>query len=289
MTNATIIDNIVEVTQLFVDVPGTVIGGWTGFALFIVLTLATVVLTIVKWVPYGADFYELLCYCVAMMVVYLLAACEQFVFARDEGDHVDLLMIVTNAVVWTWAVMGSARRVPNRPPPVVAKYTMVIAVLSQLMFMISAFVWNGSVYALWAIALVLMLAALGHYAYWIGESWSVTEAYSRHWLLFATLYTLFYVFMAFLSHLYLGVISLSGAVWAYLVLHLCVYAWLCYSSRVAAGPLPRPQNGFGAQRFPIDDDEVTLASFRPELASNDDDAERGPGADARAFKGTRGE
>lgn len=267
MSNSTIYEQIVEVTQLFVDVPGTVIGGWVGFGVFIVLALATMVLMALGYVPYGAHFYELLCYCVVMLIVYLLAACEQFVFARDDNDHVNLLMIITNGVVWTWAVMGSARRVPNRPPPVVEKYTMVIAVLSQLLFLVSAFVWNGAVYALWGIALVLMLAALGHYVYWIGENWHSTDTYSKQWLAFAGVYTLLYVFLAFLSHLYLAVISLSGAVWAYLVLHLGVYAWLAYSSRVQRGAPARPQNGFctGGRRGTraAEDGEISLVMVDP--------------------------
>lgn len=240
---------IVEYTQLFASVPGDVIGGWTGFGLFIFLLIATLFLMGFGVVPYGASFYELVVFCLVMVVCYLLAAMEQFIYVRYEDDHVNLLMIVLNIAVWLWAVMGSARRVANRPVPLVEKYAWVFAIISQGILLISAFVWNGVVFALWALALVVMMISVGLYGATIAQGWARAQPYSKHWLIFALCYTLVYVFVAFLSHLYLGVMSLSGAVWAYLVMHASVYAWLVYSSRVTrdamdtAGVLPTTNSG----------------------------------------------
>ena len=79
---------VVYVTELFVSIPGVVIGGWVGFALFIVFFLATLGMGLTRIFKYTADLYELLGYTLFMVVVYLLAATEQFVFARSNDDDV---------------------------------------------------------------------------------------------------------------------------------------------------------------------------------------------------------
>lgn len=238
MSNSTIVEVVHHFTEVFVEVPGVVIGGWVGFGLFIVLLLAALVGGITGHVPYGSDLYELVGYALVMVVVYLLAACEQFVFARSDDDDVNLLMVVANAVVWVWVVMGSGRRVPNRPAPQIEKYGIWVGVLAQLLVVVSVFVWNGAVFALWALAMILSAVAIGHYGVSIVDApGSTRQHFSVHWLAFSLLYSLLYLFLAFLSHLYLGVMSLSGAVWGYLVMHLIAYAWMFYASRNKRAPL----------------------------------------------------
>lgn len=228
MSNSTIVQLFNDYSELFVDVPGHVIGGWVGFGLFIVLLVTTVALAVTGNMPFGSTFVLLTCFSVIMVVVYLLTACEQFVFARDNSDHVNLLMIIVNIAVWLFVVFGSARSLVDRPPPHFERLALALGIISQVLFLLSAFVWNGVVFALWAIALILMFATVGIYVYTIIEKWPHTQLYSRAWLFFVVSYTFLYLFVAFLSHLYLAVMSLSGAVWAYLVMHLCVYAWIFF-------------------------------------------------------------
>lgn len=222
-------------TSIFVDVPGTVVAGWVGFGVFIFLLVCTLVMMAIsrdRTIIGAAQFYELALFAATMIVIYLLAAFEQFVLVRDKHDNVNLLMTVTNGGVWLWAVIGTARRAPLRPDETREWYALVIGLVSQLLFVLSAFVWDGVIYALWAFAFVLMVAAIMHYAIPTVMAWARAPDYNKHWLIFATVYTILYLVIAFLSHLYLAVISLSGAVWAYLVMHVLAFCWFASCSKV---------------------------------------------------------
>lgn len=220
-----------QVVNLFVDVPGDVIGGWVGFGIFIAAMCLSVWFWFAGLVPL-AELYEVVGYTVFMFIVYLLAACEQFIFERDHHDDVNLLMVVTNCIVWGWLVLRTAYRVPNRPVPQKEKIALWIGISSQIIVFISVFVWNGAVFALWGFAFILMLVSILHIGITVTQAPNGTlMPYSVHWLFFSLGYTLAYVFFVFMTHLYLAVISLAGAVWGYLVLHLIGYVWLVHSSR----------------------------------------------------------
>lgn len=218
-------------SELFVGVPGVVIGGWVGFGVFIAVSVLLVALTFVKWIPRVGALYPLLGYSAGMVVVYLLAATEQFVMQRDKDDDVNLLMVFVNSAVWVWLVPGTGRMTRSRPIPIIETYSLWVGIASQTLFVLSAFVWNGAVYALWALALLLMFASILHYAPSLVADWTRLDRYSRAWLAWSVGYTVVYVFAAFLSHLYLAVLSLSGAVWVYLVMHLAGMAWLTAAYR----------------------------------------------------------
>lgn len=222
-------------TSIFVGVPGNVIGGWVGFGIFTALLVGT--LGFMLWAHYGlghgvGHFLQLVTFSAVMMVVYLLAANEQFVVARTKRDAVNMLMTVANAGVWMWGVIYTAGLSPNRPSPVIEKYARVFGWIGQALFVLSVFVRDGVIYALWALALAAMFIAIGHYGIPILQTWPTAFVYSKQWLAFAIAYTIFYAIIAFLSHLYLAIISLSGAVWAYLTMHLLVFAWLVVASKV---------------------------------------------------------
>ena len=222
-------------TSIFVDVPGTVVAGWVGFGIFIALLVGALIMMVMsrdRTMIGAAQFYELALFAATMIVVYLLAACEQFILARDKHDKVNLLMAAVNAGVWLWAVMGTARRSPLRPNETRERYALVMGVISQLLLLLSAFVWDGVIYALWAFAFALMVAAIVHYAWLTVTGWSHAPDYNKHWLLFATVYTILYLVIALLSHLYLSVLSLPGAVWAYLVMHVMAFFWFAACSKV---------------------------------------------------------
>ena len=235
--NHTIIETIVEYQQLFVGAPGNVIGGWVGFGLFIGLVVLTILLVFAEVIPFGPDFYELFAFSFAMVIVYLLAATEQFILLRDENDRVSLLMVTANSVIWTWAILASARRLPSTDKPIEMreKYARIIGIFSQILPLISAFVRDGVIFALWAFTLVMMFASLGHYYYTIVIKWSTSQLHSRVWLYYSLFYTIAYATISFLSHLYLQVLSLSGAVWAYLVMHILTYVFMLFMARTPRG------------------------------------------------------
>lgn len=56
--------------------------------------------------------------------------------------------------------------------------------------------------------------------------------YNKTWLVLAFVYTYMYAGVAFLSHMYLGVMSIAGAVWTYLFLHAFAYVMLFELQRV---------------------------------------------------------
>lgn len=236
-SNQTIIETIIEYKQLFVGAPGHVIGGWVGFGMFIGLLALTIVFLFAELVPFGADFYELIAFTIWMIIVYLLAATEQFILMRDEGDRVNLLMVITNACVWIWAILISVRRLPATDKPIEMrdKYARIIGICSQVLPLISAFVRDGVIYVLWAFTLVIMFVSLGHYYYTIWLNWKESSTTSRTWLYVSVIYTIGYATVSFLSHLYLQVLSLSGAVWAYLVMHIFAYAFMVIMARTPQG------------------------------------------------------
>lgn len=236
-TNHTIIETIVEYQQLFVGAPGRVIGGWVGFGLFIGLVVLTILFVCAELIPFGADFYELIAFSFSMVIVYLLAATEQFILLRDENDRVSLLMVATNCIIWLWAILASARRLPptDKPVEMREKYARIIGIFSQILPLISAFVRDGVIFALWAFTLVMMFVCLGHYYYTIIIKWSTSQTHSRIWLYYSLFYTITYAIISFLSHLYLQVLSLSGAVWAYLAMHILTYVFMLFMARTPRG------------------------------------------------------
>lgn len=255
-SNTTIIDTIIEYKNFFVSVPGEVIGGWVGFGIFIALLLLTAGLAFAHFVPTTADAYQLCLFCFVMLVVYLLAACEQFILERFKHHNVNLMMVFINGVVWLWLVHGTGRRLTRRPAVAVEQFVIFGGIISQLMFLISAFVWDGVVFALWSLGFVVMTMVIASYSVQVAMPWPPQDTYSRHWIAFMLTYSVYYVLMALLSHLYLGVVSLSGAVWAYLVMHVGAYAWLVYSSRNprngVAGPGAINGNGYDLKVSPFD-------------------------------------
>lgn len=226
--------------ELFVGVPGVVVAGWVGFGLFIAAFLLTWVLLQVNYIRMRADAFEIAAYAAAMVVVYLLGALEQFVMLREDQKHVNLLMAVVNGVVWLWVVLGPIRVVDLVAVPMVPtyerKYALGLGIGAQVMYVAACLCWGGVIFFLWAAGLVLMLLSLMHYVVRIGNDWPVMAYYTRAWLIFSLAYTGVYVLLAFLSHLFLGVMSLPAAMWTYLMLHLVGFVALVWFQRMRTAP-----------------------------------------------------
>ncbi len=249
--NATILYTV-NYGELFVSVPGVVVAGWVGFGIFILLAVLVVVWYLMGWVCQTQDAYELCAFAVVMVVVYLLTALEQFIILRDDHLHVNLLMSVTNAIVWLWFVIGSIRKVDEQILPQMEwykrRYAMAIGIGAQVLYVGAALCSGGVVYFLWAFGLVGMLAALAHYIVPITKDWATVNKYARAWAVGSILYTILYAFIAFLSHVFLAAMSVPAAVWTYLFMHFVAFAGLTTLQRIrtsGSSGLPHhiPRNG----------------------------------------------
>jgi len=232
-TNTTVVE-IIDYEHLFVGVHGVVVAGWVGFAIFVLLLCATVIFSFTGLIKERDDAYRLTLFTFVLLVSYLLCALEQFVILRDDWQHVNLLMLFVNAAVWYFLVFGGSAEKLARivVHPVNKRYSAIWGGVSQVLFISAAWIWNGVVYAVWALGLVTMMVALVHYYYPLGVQYPRLDHYSKFWLYGTAFYSALYVGVAGLSHTFFGALSLPAAVWAYVFMHVFAYTLMVVLQRL---------------------------------------------------------